>query len=71
MSETGKINSTDEMNEWVKDAMDDSESEKAQMISDGYTSKTAIARRREVMLRMVEFKELLMRNACAIKECGN
>ena len=73
MGEIGKVNSTDEMNEWVKNAMDDTESdsnepEKSWIVSDENAARMAAARRREVMLRMVEFKELLMRNACAIKE---
>jgi putative GTP pyrophosphokinase len=74
MSQDSKIVSGDEMNRWVKDAMDEPTEETAggaeaeSAIIDKQAARAAAARRREVMLRMVEFKELLMRNACAIKE---
>ena len=71
MVEGEKLNSTDEMNEWVKGAMDDGDvsgDNGGTLLSDEIAARAAAERRREVMLRLVEFKELLMRNACAIKE---
>lgn len=66
MSDSNKMYERDEMNRWVDDAMNDSESETITAPYD--RTNDAAIRRREIMTRMVEFKELLMMNACAIKE---
>lgn len=71
MSEVEKINPNDEMSRWVKDAMDTPEvsaAPLAELGEDRELSSEAYRRRREIMYKIVEFKELLMRNACAIKE---
>ena len=63
MSNTSKMYDENEMNRWVNDAIKDS-------IALPYDLQEAAAaqRRRQIMERLVEFKELLMMNACAIKE---
>lgn len=66
MSSSNKIYERDEMNRWVDDAMKDNESEA--FAAPFEKQNDAALRRREIMTRMVEFKELLMMNACAIKE---
>ena len=71
MSNIGKDNVNDEMSRWVKDAMDTATPETAELSAldgDEIAAYTMDKRRREIMLRIVEFKEMLMRNACAIKE---
>ena len=63
MSSSPKTYDTDEMNRWVNDAIKES-------IAIPYDpiENATILRRRQIMERIVEFKELLMMNACAIKE---
>ena len=69
MSAADKNYETDELSRWVREAMDEpatsvqvdvgTKSDRGQMLD---------VNRREIMLRLIEFKEMLMRNACAIKE---
>ncbi len=69
MSAIDKNFENDELSRWVREAMDEpaqtvqvdvnSNSDKAQLLD---------VNKREIMLRLIEFKEMLMRNACAIKE---
>ena len=63
MSATPKIYDTDEMNRWVDDAIKD-----GLAVPYDPAERMAMLRRKQIMERMVEFKELLMMNACAIKE---
>jgi putative GTP pyrophosphokinase len=51
------------MNKWVNDAMQESLA-----IPYDDAQSAALLRRRQIIERMVEFKELLMMHACAIKE---
>ena len=69
MSAIDKNFENDELSRWVREAMDEpaqpasvdveAKNDKGQMLD---------VNRREIMLRLIEFKEMLMRNACAIKE---
>ena len=71
MSNIGKDSVNDEMSRWVNDAMDTTvtdATEIGELDRDEIAVYTMDKHRREIMLRIVEFKELLMRNACAIKE---
>ena len=63
MSSAPKTYDTDEMNKWVNDAMQESLA-----IPYDDAQSAALLRRRQIIERMVEFKELLMMHACAIKE---
>lgn len=66
MSDIKNGQNTDDMNKWVNDAMDT-----PLTYSDlpaETVSKATVDNVKAIMTRMVEYKELLMMNACAIKE---
>ena len=69
MSTVDKNYENDELSRWVREAMDEpATSIKVEVGSKPNRVQTLDVDRREIMLRLIEFKEMLMRNACAIKE---
>lgn len=69
MGEINRNYESDELSRWVKDAMDEPKASDGAI--SGINARDVLRideRRREIMLRIVEYKEMLMRNACAIKE---
>ena len=68
MSKINENYQNDDIGKWVDEALEESKAYSMALPAEPDRGEDVIDRKREVMERMVEYKELLMRNACAIKE---